>query len=569
MFKRANKITSLLVAAAAVVSLVPVTGVNAAEVKKVDSQDGIIYNAVAYKDGSALIDGEVKDKDGAYYYAGGKYTELEDVDSGAKYAAYGSKYVEVDTDDYYVDLTNGKVTDDTVREDDTDDAASALRKKIKDSDRYATTGSAATGFGDEDIATLTAIPGNKFGENWYATGYKPENNYVAAGLATGYTVYTDAKGNYIDADYNLGKIKVEATGVAVTVENTKDTYALMTATKDVSAKVKVSKALGQDKDNVYRYAEIAVNVGTATGSVDINGKSFPVVSGVVTLPVIQKISKAQDSDDIDDAKYAKSVTNYVISNDSANTQDGKALDYKALATTAGVEAKVIGGKLALLKVTNSASDDNVVVQTASLKSKNGYYYTDIEDSAKATAEFNKDLDKTAVDTDVDGNIYVIDGGYVKKFDGTDDWTKVYKVDGSFDGLSVYDKDNMVAWSQGDEVYSIIGGKTKEEEKVTPEVKAGWAQATDGTWTYVKADGTKATGWLQLGSVWYYLKADGVMATGWVLDGATWYFLNTNGSMATGWVQVGSDWYYLNANGSMAANTTVGGYVLGANGAWVR
>ncbi|WP_423219214.1 hypothetical protein, partial [Clostridium butyricum] len=27
--------------------------------------------------------------------------------------------------------------------------------------------------------------------------------------------------------------------------------------------------------------------------------------------------------------------------------------------------------------------------------------------------------------------------------------------------------------------------------------------------------------------------------------------------------------YLNANGSMAANTTVDGYVLGANGAWVK
>ncbi|WP_416242497.1 hypothetical protein, partial [Clostridium butyricum] len=26
---------------------------------------------------------------------------------------------------------------------------------------------------------------------------------------------------------------------------------------------------------------------------------------------------------------------------------------------------------------------------------------------------------------------------------------------------------------------------------------------------------------------------------------------------------------LNANGSMAANTTVDGYVLGANGAWVK
>ncbi|NAS18184.1 hypothetical protein GND98_009945 [Clostridium butyricum] len=37
-------------------------------------------------------------------------------------------------------------------------------------------------------------------------------------------------------------------------------------------------------------------------------------------------------------------------------------------------------------------------------------------------------------------------------------------------------------------------------------------------------------------------------------------------MQTGWLLDGSTWYYLNANGSMAANTTVDGYVLGANGA---
>ena len=41
-------------------------------------------------------------------------------------------------------------------------------------------------------------------------------------------------------------------------------------------------------------------------------------------------------------------------------------------------------------------------------------------------------------------------------------------------------------------------------------------------------------------------------------------------MKTGWFQdTDGRWYYLNANGSMAANTTVDGYVLGANGAWIK
>ena len=46
-----NKVTSLLVAAAAIVSIVPA---NAADYTKIDSQEGTVYNAVAYKDGKFL-----------------------------------------------------------------------------------------------------------------------------------------------------------------------------------------------------------------------------------------------------------------------------------------------------------------------------------------------------------------------------------------------------------------------------------------------------------------------------------------------------------------------------------
>ena len=50
--------------------------------------------------------------------------------------------------------------------------------------------------------------------------------------ATDLNVYTDANGNYIDADYNLGSVKVTTTATGatgtiekiVTVSNTDDTY---------------------------------------------------------------------------------------------------------------------------------------------------------------------------------------------------------------------------------------------------------------------------------------------------------------------------------------------------------
>lgn len=127
MFRRSTKITSLIVAAASVVTMVPAM---AADVKKVDSQDGTVYNAVAYKDGQIYIDGELEDKDeAAYYLANGKYTDLDDIDSGDNVNPYGDKYVEVDDGDYYLDLSTGKVTDDDVKGDLEDDAATALRKK--------------------------------------------------------------------------------------------------------------------------------------------------------------------------------------------------------------------------------------------------------------------------------------------------------------------------------------------------------------------------------------------------------------------------------------------------------
>ena len=66
-----------------------------------------------------------------------------------------------------------------------------------------------------------------------------------------------------------------------------------------------------------------------------------------------------------------------------------------------------------------------------------------------------------------------------------------------------------------------------------------------------------------------LKANGIMATGWYNDNGTWYYLNATGALQTGWVQDNGNWYYLNLSGAMQYNTTVDGYALGADGAWVK
>lgn len=60
---------------------------------------------------------------------------------------------------------------------------------------------------------------------------------------------------------------------------------------------------------------------------------------------------------------------------------------------------------------------------------------------------------------------------------------------------------------------------------------------------------------------------------WFLDknAGYWYYLDADGNIKTGWIQAGSGkWYYLYpSGGAMATNTTINGYKLGSDGAWIK
>jgi 2',3'-cyclic-nucleotide 2'-phosphodiesterase/3'-nucleotidase/5'-nucleotidase len=100
------------------------------------------------------------------------------------------------------------------------------------------------------------------------------------------------------------------------------------------------------------------------------------------------------------------------------------------------------------------------------------------------------------------------------------------------------------------------------------MKTGWLNSNN-TWYFLGSDGVMKTGWVFTGKKWYFLDSKGAMETGWVYTDKKWYYLNANGAMATGWVKVGTKWYFLYDNGSMAANTTVGKYKVGSDGAWIK
>ncbi len=564
MIKRLNKVTSLLVAAAAVSSLVPATSAMAADYKRVESKDGIIYEAVAYKDGNFYIDGNLKDgeTDGAYLLSNGKYTEIDDVDTGADVTVFGDRYLNVDNGDYFLDLSTGKVTEDDLVEDARDNVALALRKAIRNNadDRY-------SDHAKLDANSVLPVKGNKFAETWFETSYELEGKDGATSR-----VYTDIKGNYIDADYNLGKIKLEVgsetTAESVTLTNTDDTEKLKKSDAKVGATVKEAEVVAHDANYIYRIATIQL-VGEG---VDFNTVNGVKVNDDNTITVLQKISKAQASDDVDGAKYAKTVTSYALEADQVELFEN----------AEGVSA--FGSKVVVYNV----EDTTVTAQTIELKSTKGNYIVEEEESDELE-------DVVDYDVDADGNLWVLKSGFVYKFNNDEEFVKAYKVDGAMENLDVYDADNMVVWNEDDEVYSIISGKSTSNEEGTEDteetVKAGWVQNADGTWSYFNNDGSQVKGqWLQLGGVWYYIKADGIMATGWekvngtwyylqssgamktgwLNDNGTWYYLQSNGAMKTGWLHdTDGNWYYLQSNGAMAKNTTIDGYRLGSNGAWIR
>lgn len=54
---------------------------------------------------------------------------------------------------------------------------------------------------------------------------------------------------------------------------------------------------------------------------------------------------------------------------------------------------------------------------------------------------------------------------------------------------------------------------------------------------------------------------------WKHDSTGWWYKEEN-SWATGWRLINGTWYYFYSNGYMAANTTVDGFYINENGAWI-
>ncbi|ALP91703.1 N-acetylmuramoyl-L-alanine amidase family protein [Clostridium butyricum] len=618
MFKRSSKMTALLVAAAAVVSIVP-----ASASERLGTKDGTIDNARAYE-GGYVYDGYRTDDDDAalYYNNGSKDVNTDEDEDYDDYTLerYGDKYATVKdgSDEYLLDLSNGKIDNDETLEDKVDNAKNKLKSKLNKEDRYTEFKNGENDFSKEDdkvvanTNSFARVLSDKYGEVWYqfsAAGDEDAIKRTTGAAVNGevgyYQGFSNDSGKYIDVtqDCNIYAYDTDK-DKTVKIEEYGKTY----SANNLMAKLDSVTPISQDKDNLYVVAKVVISGDKQKET---------------TQYYLQKISKSQ-GDKKDGGYLPKETTSYLLNVKMDEYSDNRLYDDGDSSDAADVIMSYVDGSTFDDGVCKNIEviDGNVyatLVKDSKIKmfkiklKKDKLDVTEavdkkgdskVKDVDVYTAKKDSDWDHDVVDAatskegerysiDADGNTWILDKGKILKSEGTE-FKEMYTCDRSIDKLDVYDENNLIAWSSDGDVYTTVAeGKKQTDEDAgvdtdkkdeTPVVKAGWDKNADGTWAFYKdgakvtgwlndkgtwyyldAAGTMKTGWVQAGS-WYYLNASGAMQTGWVNDNGTWYYCNASGAMQTGWLLDGSTWYYLNANGSMAANTTVDGYVLGANGA---
>jgi glucan-binding YG repeat protein len=621
MFKRANKITALLVAAASVMTVVPAMA-DTTSTSRLGSKDGNIENAVAFQGGKYVYQGykTSDDTDSIYYNDGSQDKSLDDISSANLDGTYADKYAFANdgSNQYLVDLTSGSVSDDTTPADDVDTAATKLQTKLNKADRYKKDGDVSVDpvanleAGQDQSnsdGTVYAIPGNKFGDDWYSYNVTPHSSDATSYVGLDHNLYgfTDGNGKYIDASYTANIYAYSTKeGKTVKIDNYSNDYDDADSDSGLLATlVKQPVALTQDKDYIYALVTVAitdtaanaqVTNGVTTGMADNLQQNFTNTTtgadkqGKTTVRTyVQKIAKAQ-GDQKDDAYLPKTVESYEVGNQNGTEYDcGDAKDaYSALSTTLGVSdltaatqadavnvnadkgisrAKFTSNNGDLIAI--EASSDKIDAVTLKFK-KDKVKFLSFPGYKDATSTGTTTQAAVGFDTGNKVDTYFLEKDSDDSFDLTNndntDYINSYDVDvdgnvwGIADGkiyeyqaggnmTKVYTCDSALDSISAYDTNNIIAWENNGDIYTT--VNEGEAaNAADSTTTTAAA--TPQVGWVQLADgTWNFYDATGTkVVNNWANVGGVWYYLKADGVMATGWAQVGGTWYYLNASGAM-------------------
>ena len=571
MLKGTKKFTALLIAASSIISFLPL---KAYASERLENKEGSIDKAISFKDGKYLYKGYLtdEDNDSIYFNDGENEVELDNLRDYDFEFRYGSKYMYMkdNDDECFVDLSNGNIEEDEELETKIDDLKAKLRSALKKTDRYGK---------DVDVYLSKEIMfhNNNFGNTFYgyiaqvddgAEGYEDCN-----GMLLG---FTDDSANYVDITHNPNMyVYSSKRGKMVKVDKFND---IKSDDEVVVLPILPPVYLTQDENYIYFLTHVNVN--------DLN-------AGCSNHVFLQKISKHQ-GEKIDDAYMPESIESYEISNgfDCKEAKDAQQEWTDILFELINTEnLDILNLPVKFVAKDNSIytirlnNESEMKISKYDLKKEkvkaDGEGAYEATDSKLDVKLLEKDDDEKqdiasgwdSISVDVDGNIWALDKGKIVRFNKLDSET-VYTCDRSLTNLDVYDVKNLIAWdaTKDGDVFTVVQNK-KDDEKINNEndKKNGWIKNNDGTWSYYKDDIAVKGQWIQDGN-WYYINENGIMATGWLLNNGSWYYLSEkSGAMETGWLEDSDGkWYYLDeVSGEMKSNTSVDGYQLGADGAWIR
>lgn len=581
MIKNTTKITGLLTALTTIAAITPV---QAADYQILDSQEGTIYSA-SVKGKGIFLDGEINGEEEAVYWISedGKYNKLNGIDTRAtaKDLIY-NRYLEIDdgSNSYkYVDIKNNyNIVEYDVREDLVNAEARLLTKKIKNDND----GRFDEGFYEDKRKIDPAKEGtNSFlssGNGLAMYKYKLAKSKISGDDYS--TIYTDLQGNYVDADYNLGKIQVylTTTGSSVTIKNTDDTYKIKQDDKTyvLKAEIKQNKYITMSGDTLYRYADLTIyqkeiNADDSTYIPVTSKLKFGENGYTVTdrdsVTVLQKFSKTPASDDIDGIKYSKDSTIYFIADKNGKSEYllGKSATdaVKKTGASLGGKSKLTASGQDFYSMYLDTKDKKLYVEKFQLKTKKGFNYLDIGDYDTSDVKNSDGINTPG------GIPWFINNGYIQTWDGDDNFIKLFRLDNSISNISIGSKDNMIAWNKDTGVYSIIHNVTPVTSG-TPLSNTIDNKNITTTSAAITVSNQTAKGWiLTKDNVWTYILDDGTKKTGWLNSNGTWYYLDEKGAMKTGWINYNDTWYYCNSSGAMLNDTIINGYKLGLDGAWIN
>ena len=351
MIKRMNKVTSLLIAAAAIVSLVPATGVSATE--RLQTKEGTIESAIAFDGGKYIYDGYKTEDDatGIYYNAGDKDKLVKDFNADS-ITKYGDKYAKVvdGLDEYFVDLTTGQVTNDETTEDKIDSTKYDLKAALKKADRYSSIKN-----DDGQVNSITQIAQAQFGDVWY--------QYAADGDIDASNITTDNA----DGTKSTAKILIPDYATGTTVNFGGKSYVCDNAAQGTKATVVIT-------------VPTITAPGTTTGTVKINGKSITVTT--TTTQQDLQIAILAEVKNIVDGTF--DFANATISGDTITVTDSVAKEYLPSQLTA-IAAKyntsddfVLAGTQVAVATTTTAGIEQISGKVGSQEQLNAAILADVK-----------------------------------------------------------------------------------------------------------------------------------------------------------------------------------------------